>query len=332
MAAIRKRKGKWQAQVRRVGARSISKSFQTKSEAIQWARKVENNFDLQSHPADYSTLKQLRLADLLSRYEREITPRKRGSNVELYRLRVLKRHPMSELRLSDVSAHAIARYRDDRLADVAADTVRRELTVLRHCFEVARRDWGFPITPNPVAVIHVPAPGKPRDRRLTAEETALLLEHAQKGPWYLSPLIELALETGLRRGELLAMRWDHIDGSRSLLSVPLTKNGRPRTIPLTPKACEVLQILQRRDEIYVFPVSANAVRLAWERLRSRLGIEDIRFHDLRHEAISRLFEMGLSVPEVALISGHRDPGMLFRYTHLRAEDVGRKLVPASLVS
>ncbi|MDA0341679.1 MAG: tyrosine-type recombinase/integrase [Proteobacteria bacterium] len=73
-------------------------------------------------------------------------------------------------------------------------------------------------------------------------------------------------------------------------------------------------------------MSPNAVRLSWGRLTHRAGIEDLHFHDLRHEAISRFFEMGLSVPEVALISGHRDPRMLFRYTHLRAEDVARKLV------
>jgi integrase len=75
----------------------------------------------------------------------------------------------------------------------------------------------------------------------------------------------------------------------------------------------------------IFPVTDVAVRQAWDRLVKRAGITNLHFHDLRHEAISRFFEMGLSVPEVALISGHKDPRMLFRYTHLRAEDVVRKL-------
>ena len=72
-------------------------------------------------------------------------------------------------------------------------------------------------------------------------------------------------------------------------------------------------------------MSANAVRLAWERLKNKANIKDLHFHDLRHEAISRFFEKGLSIPEVALISGHKDVRMLFRYTHLKAEDVLNKL-------
>ena len=75
----------------------------------------------------------------------------------------------------------------------------------------------------------------------------------------------------------------------------------------------------------LFPMSANALRLAWERLKRRAGIRDLRFHDLRHEAISRFFEMGLSIPEVSLISGHKDVRMLLRYTHLRPADVAQKL-------
>ncbi len=108
-----------------------------------------------------------------------------------------------------------------------------------------------------------------------------------------------------------------------------TKNGHPRTIPLTPKAVEILSSMARTEE-RVFPVTPNAVRLAWERLRRRAGLEDLRLHDLRHEAVSRFFEYGLTVPEVALISGHRDPRMLSRYTHLRPEKVAEKLAKATV--
>ena len=127
----------------------------------------------------------------------------------------------------------------------------------------------------------------------------------------------------MRRGEIVAMHWDHINWDNGTLLSPDTKNGYPRTIPLTPKAIEVLKELPQKDTS-VIGMTGNAIRLAWERLKKKAGATDLRFHDLRHEAISRFFEMGLSVPEVALISGHRDPRMLFRYTHLRAEDVGKK--------
>ncbi len=101
--------------------------------------------------------------------------------------------------------------------------------------------------------------------------------------------------------------------------------GTPGVIPLSSKALTTLLGTPRGISERVYEVSPNAFRLAWERLRNRVGIQDLHFHDLRHEAISRFFELGLSIPEVALISGHRDPRMLFRYTHLRAEDVAEKL-------
>ncbi|MFM8239310.1 MAG: site-specific integrase, partial [Actinomycetota bacterium] len=110
------------------------------------------------------------------------------------------------------------------------------------------------------------------------------------------------------------------------LRLTMTKNGHPRTIPLAPEAMatiEALRSLSRGERILT--ISANALRLAWERMKRRAGIQDLRFHDLRHEAISRLFERGLNVPEVAVMSGHRDPRMLFRYTHPRPEDIARKL-------
>ncbi len=123
----------------------------------------------------------------------------------------------------------------------------------------------------------------------------------------------------------MAIRWDHINIEARLLEIPITKNGHPRTIPLSPKSIEILE--RRRADKWdcAFPISTNAVKLAWHRLITRSGIENLHFHDLRHEAIIRFFEKGLTVPEVALISGHRDYRMLFRYTHLRAEDIVAKL-------
>ena len=110
------------------------------------------------------------------------------------------------------------------------------------------------------------------------------------------------------------------------LHIPLTKNGEARTIPLSKRACQVLHRLSKRtDTQRIFPISKESVKNAWQRLIRRASVDDLHFHDLRHEAVSRFFERGLSIPEVALISGHKDPRMLFRYTHLKAEHVARKL-------
>jgi integrase len=129
----------------------------------------------------------------------------------------------------------------------------------------------------------------------------------------------------MRRGELLSARWEHFEPETRTLLIQMTKNGHPRNVPLAAPALAVIERLPRSDDGRLLPVSDGAVKLAWKRLIKRARIVDFHFHDLRHEAITRFFERGLTVPEVALISGHRDVRMLFRYTHLRAEDVAARL-------
>jgi integrase len=128
----------------------------------------------------------------------------------------------------------------------------------------------------------------------------------------------------MRRSELLSIRRSNTNYATGLVWLPITKNGRGRNAPLSGRAIEILRGIPDTDDLF-FSISPVALRQAWDRLMRRTGLPNFRFHDLRHEAISRYFEKGLSVPEVALISGHRDPRMLFRYTHLRAEDVAKKL-------
>jgi len=262
------------------------------------------------------------VGDLLSRYYLENTAQKRGAEIEQYRINHFLSCPVAGINLNSFGRKDIIKYRDDRLLEVQSGTVHRELKILRHCFEVARKEWGIPLKTNPVAEITMPSPGRPRDRRVSEVElSALHLACSHPIPWQ---VITIAIETAMRRGEIVAMQWEHINWDNRTLHIPDTKNGYPRTIPLTPRAIAVLRELPHTDAS-VTAITGNAIRLAWERLKKKAGVNDLRFHDLRHEAISRFFEMGLSVPEVALISGHRDPRMLFRYTHLRAEEVGKKL-------
>jgi integrase len=325
MPTIRKRGQTWQAQVRRAGYPALSKSFATRADAAAWARDQERSIDRADLPTDIKELKRLTVADLLKRYEREITPRKRGAVFERSRIRQLLAHRMSQTRLGNLSGATVTQYRDDRLKVVKPPSVRRELVVLRHVFEIARREWGLPIRENPFKRLRMPEDARPRERRLLGEDQARLdAAISDRSTWYLRPFLILLVETGMRRGELLSIRWQDVDFSNSTVQILKTKNGHPRRIPLTPLARRTLQSLPR-DEETVFPVTANAVRLAWERLRTRAGLADLRLHDLRHEAVSRFFEYGLSVPEVALISGHREPRMLARYTHLQPEAIARKL-------
>ena len=323
MATIRKRGSKWHAQVRRSGHPTQTRSFTHKADAEAWARKSERQIDSgDTYIRDVATLRSMTVSDLLRRYQGEVLPYKKSASVEGYIVGHFLRHSFFDNSLENLTATEVSGYRDVRLRSVKPGTVHREMAVLRHCFEVARRDWGVPLQSNPVAEITMPKPSKARNRRALPEEVESLINGCRHQ--LLRPIIIFAIETGMRRGEIVAMLWNDLDLDAGTLHIPITKNGSSRTIPLTIMALQVLEGLPRTDE-RIFPISGNAIRLAWERLKKRVGIVDLRFHDLRHEAISRFFEMGLSVPEVALISGHKDPRMLFRYTHLRAEDVAKKL-------
>lgn len=330
MASFRKRGDRWQVQVRRQGATPLTKTFTLKADAEQWARQTEARLDQGDIPMSRRTLGGSTLATLLTRYRAEVTPTKRGHLQERYRLDQLLKDKLAALPLEKLSSQHIASYRDQRLRSVQGVTVRRELALLRHVIEVARIDWGIPIAGNPVADIRLPRLPAARNRRLSPQEHAVLMDHVERSrARHLGPVVRFALETGMRRGEILAARWEHVDWAAGTLWVPETKTGYARKVPLSPAARELLSTVRPACPMgpsgHVFPTSANAIRLSWERLVRRIGIEDLHFHDLRHEAISRFFERGLSIPEVALISGHRDFRMLFRYTHLRAEDVVAKL-------
>lgn len=325
MATIRKRNRRWQVQVRRNGIGAMSKTFEKKQDALRWARETEAEFDKRYTPLDTGGLKTLSLHDLLARYENEVTPGKKGAGPESYRLRILKRHRIAKLRLKNLTPEAIASYRDDRLKLVEGASVRRELVVLRHCLEVARKQWQLPISPNPVSLIELPRSSPSRERRLAPDEATKLLQSLKESRHpYLPAIVTLALETAMRRGEILSLRWNDIDLDAGRAWIREAKNGRGRTIPLSAQAREALLPLSR-TETKVFPISANAVQLCWKRTAKNAGLIDFHFHDLRHEAISRLFEKGLSVPEVSLVSGHLDHTMLLRYAHGRFETVLDKI-------
>ncbi|MBV37368.1 MAG: integrase [Rhodospirillaceae bacterium] len=322
MASIRSRNSRYQVQVRRAGLGSRSRTFVRKQDAERWARKMEAQFD-------QGELQQLRtkdvvLHDLIDRYRREITPAKKGRDQEGGRLARLMRDPIASFTVQKLTAHELARFRDRRIKD-GIRTCQYDLFLIRHILEIARKEWNLGLAVNPVDQIRKPNGLKPRNRRLEESEYRRLEESmGQTRVPYLWPLINLAIETAMRRGELLSLQWDWIDKDLRLVHLPDTKNGHPRSVPLSPSAMYWLDQMPVVGQM-VFPVTPVAVRQAWDRLLRRAGIRNLHFHDLRHEAISRFFELGLSIPEVALISGHRDPRMLFRYTHLRAEDVAEKL-------
>lgn len=280
-------------------------------------------------PVSLKMLDGLTVGDILIRYRDEVTPTKRGAFRETMAIRVLLRHALSRVPLSALTVARIAAHRDERLRTIKAASVNRELAIYQHAFEVARRTWDIPLHENPFSLVEKPKVFDARSRRLEPSEWEQLQEACRRSrnPHILD-MVEFGLETAMRRGEVLKVRWGDIDLTRRTLHIPQTKNGHSRTIPLTGRALAILSQRRPADasrDALVFPTTEDAVKMAWRRIMMRAPLPDFRYHDLRHEAVSRFFEMGLSIPEVALISGHRDTRMLMRYTHLRPEALAEKL-------
>ena len=328
MATIRQRKGKWQVQVRRQDQPTNSRTFILKADAQRWAKQAEAEADRRRTGNDPSILRKVTLGDVLRRFRDEVCPQRRSVAFENAIINAFLRNDLATRKLDRVTPEGFAAYRDERLKRIKPATINRELGLIQRILEVARQEWGIPLVENPVKAIRKAKADNARDRRLRSGEWDSLLKATEATRnRYLEPLVKLALATGMRRGELLNARWADVHWKDSTLLIPQTKNGEPRTIPLTDEAKHIIgglgMIHHANDKIV--PISAEAAKLGWKRLARRAAITDLHFHDLRHEAISRFFELGLTVPEVALISGHKDPRMLFRYTHLKAETVARKL-------
>jgi len=291
---------------------------------------------IQRGPAERTTLKVA-----LQRYLDEVTPTKRPATQETERKRATPLiDRLGSYALAALTADIVARYRDERLTEGKSNnTVRLELALLGHLYNVAIREWRLGLAYNPVASIRRPNPGRGRNRRLSKEEEADLFAAcaAHSNPM-LGWIVRLAIETGMRTGEIVTLRRDQVDLSRRVVRLSETKNGSARTVPLSREAVRVLtealnHPVRQTDTDLIFwgEPGRDAKRrpytfqLVWRQALQRAGITGLHFHDLRHEAVSRLVEAGLSDQEVAAISGHKSMQMLKRYTHLRAEDLVARL-------
>ncbi len=331
MATFRKRNDKWQARVQRLGQSSIAKSFNAKADAIKWARNVESQLDL-----GILAPKQVmpRLKTVVDRYVEEVTPTKKGESQERFRARHFMKTKLGGMSVDKVSSEVVAQYRDERLKQVSNNTVRLELAFLSVVFEQCRKEWGLAVS-NPVRQIRMPKPGKPRQRRLEAgEEDALLAECRNSRAYYLHSFVVLAIETGMRSGEMLAMRWEHVNLTNRTVCLLDTKNGSSRTVPLSTRALNAIHALPRAINGRLFSSGYHSIHKAFKLAVTKAQatqrdnvtfLQGLRFHDLRHEAVTRLFEKGLNPIEVGIVSGHKTVSMLQRYTHLRAEELVAKL-------
>jgi len=382
MATITKRGPyQWRAQVRRQGYPAQSKTFDTKAEAEAWAKMIESEM-ARGIWVSRSEAEATTLYEALKRYEEEISLSKKGLAQESSVIKTCKAVDLAKRPLATIRSADVAKLRDVWLKGYKPATVLRRLALLSHVFNVARKEWGMESLSNPVELVRKPQPNNARTRRIApsgepatevpddgdpksergAQDGELERVIAASSSPLLPAIIWLAVETAMRRGEIVSLQWENVDLKRRVAHLPATKNGDARDVPLSPRAIAVLEALKNNcdeakgapkvapncellgdNRTNVFKIRSDAVTRAFERAVARARklyqeecneagrrpdakfLTDLRFHDLRHEATSRLASI-FPMHELTKITGHKDPRMLMRYYHPRAEDLAKRLL------
>jgi integrase len=352
MASIRRRGERWHVQIRRKDHPPICKAFGHRKDAEAWVRDTERTLDRGEELA--APTAPACIGELLSRYAQSVSPNKRGGEIEVIRLAAMARQSIGKVMASRLTTASLATWRDERLRVVAPATVARELGLLRRVMVTATHEWAVRV---PLAAFeYVSKPKQPpgRVRRLPADAAAALLQACGESmnP-FLRPAVVVALETGMRRGEVVALTWTDVDVDTGLIQVRETKNGHGRLIPMTALAKREFVGLSGLGRNRPFDTTGSALHQAFEHARERArkalqarpgaeqgvdhrrradALAGFRLHDLRHEAISRFFEKGLTMVEAAEVSGHRTLAMLKRYAHADVCRIADKLAADDLSS
>lgn len=307
MASIQKHGTGWRAFVARKGIRR-TKVFASKLEAKDWAAREEYLIvqgEGKYGPGTFGTL--------LDRYAREVSPKKRGRRWEQIRLEKIGRDKLALVEVKNLRPGDFADWRDRRLKEVSAGSVRRELQLLSGVCSVAVKEWGL-LPRNPVSDVRKPEKAQSRERRVSQAELDLLYATA-KSPKEREAirLFDLAIETGMRAGEI--MNPDKKIVGR-VCKLPTSKNGKRRDVPLSARAAELI----------AQPITLTSASLdtLFRRVRDRAKIEGLTFHDSRHEAITRL-SATLSPLQLARAVGHSNLSQLLTYFDESAEDIAARL-------
>ncbi|MEE6074906.1 tyrosine-type recombinase/integrase [Avibacterium paragallinarum] len=312
MATFTKRNNTWRAQVRKKGIVK-SKSFRTKAEAVAWANRTEMEIDTGS----YSEIVDIPFSEVIDRYLREITPTKRGARKETLMLYRFLKFPITQKSLKELREDDFQRWRDERLKTVSSATVLREWAVIGHIFNTAITEWKL-LKNNPLKGVRKPAAPKPRTRRYSQDEIDALIyssgfsfdELPTTATARVGAAILFAIETAMRAGEIVNLTWEHIHFEDRIAHLPKTKNGWPRDVPLSTQAIKILKLLEQiKDGESVFQLSTSLLDALFRKLKNRMMLEDLHFHDTRREALTRLAEK-VDVMTLAKISGHRDLSIL----------------------
>lgn len=333
MASIQKVAKGWRAQISVRGQRD-DRTFDTKTAAQDWA--VRREAEMRSIQGGLGS-KTHTVGDVLDQYQRDVSPGKRGARWEKLRLDLIGRklidgRPFREIRLAELRSHHIAAWRDARGREVAGSSVSREMSLLSHALEVARKEWGW-LVGDPMKDVRRPPDNPPRQRLVSPGEIdrisvalgyqdglAVALPSQRVAVAFL-----FAVETAMRSGEILGLTSDTVDFDRRVAHLPLTKNGSARDVPLSTRAVELLQQLPVVEAGQpLFGLSAASRDALFRKAKEKAGIAGLTFHDTRHEAITRLAKK-LQPLDLARMTGHTNLQELMTYYNETAENIAQRL-------
>lgn len=338
MATIRKKgEYQWHVQVRRKHI-TETKTFTTKADAEAWSRDVEGRIDRGVYISRVES-ENTTVADACERYQREVLPRLKGHATDASRLKTIK-NKLGKLSIAAVNSTVLARFRDERLQTLSNQSVIHELGLITRVLKTCELDWGIAL-PSGVPLVRKPAAPPGRNRRVDKTEFEDIIKAS--GSIELKSVLRLALATAMRRSELAGLAWDMVNFKKPSIMLNDTKNGDSREIPLSKAAVALLNGLPRHIDGQVFKIRPDSITQAFERALTRARkvyekdcllsntkidknyLIGIRFHDVRHEATSRIAEKVSNLVELASITGHKDLQMLKRYYHPKVEDLAVKL-------
>mgnify|MGYP006281625723 CR=1 FL=1 len=319
MATITKRGRKWSARIRLNGV-SLSHSFLTKGQAQAWATQTEAQILI----GDLTGSTSHTLGDAIDRYLAECTPKKKSWRNEISHLGAIRRHDVSEIKLSKLTTEHLAGLRDDLLKSVKPQSARHYLVLVGSVLEQATKEWKW-LRSNPARELKKPPIGKPRDRIFTDAEIERLTEYlshpaATDMQRTVLACFQFALETGMRQGEITKLEWRDIEGRVATLHD--TKNGDKRKVPLSMKALAVLDL--RRDGSKPFDITPRRLSESFRRYCKACKIDGACFHDSRHHAVSALAGK-LNPFELAKMVGHRKLDQTLQYYSVTADELANKL-------
>jgi len=326
MSSIRKRGKRWRAEVRKGGV-AESRTFASKIEAERWAIGLEA--EIVSGKTGETPRKTF--GELLERYGKEVSATKRGSKWELARIGAIQAMPLAQTMIGDLEGRHFSAWRDARLRDVSGATVRREMTLLNHALNISVREWNW-LTENPMVHIKRPADSKARDRRISADEIERICHAAgydrNQTPGTLTARVAVtflfAIETAMRISEIIRLQWRYIDINERTALITISKNGSSREVALSREAIRLLEQLPKVSEHAFGMSSTSSTDTLFRKIKTRAGIEDLHFHDTRHEAITRLAKK-LDVLPLARMVGHRDIKELMTYYNATAAEIAERL-------